>query len=93
MVGAWKGKINTLPVMGEAEISVKPGETETTQRYVGKNGTASTIPVVLPSTINGTVSTALNTNITAAYRKKQTSQRAAGASDVATPFCFPLVLP
>jgi hypothetical protein len=67
MVGAWKGKINTLPVMAEADIRVKPGETETTQRYVGKNGTASTIPVVLPSTINGTVSTALNTNITAAY--------------------------
>ena len=66
-VGAWKGKINALPVMGEAEIAVKPGETETTQRYVGKNGTASTIPVVLPSTINGTVSTALKTNITAAY--------------------------
>jgi hypothetical protein len=68
MVGAWKGKINTLPVMGEAEINIKPPQTvETTQRYVGRNGTASTIPVVLPSTINGTVSTALNTNITAAY--------------------------
>ena len=67
MVGAWKGQINALPVMGEAEISVKPNETETTQRYVGKNGTASTVPVVLPATINGTVSTILSTSVTAAY--------------------------
>lgn len=67
MVGAWRGKINDLPVMGEADISVKPGETATTQRYVGMNGTASTIPVVLPATINGTVSTSLYTRVTAAY--------------------------
>ena len=67
MVGAWRGQINALPVMGEAEISVKPGETATTQRYVGMNGTASTIPVVLPATINGTVSTILSTSVTAAY--------------------------
>ena len=67
MVGAWKGQVNALPVMGEAGISVKPGETATTQRYVGMNGTASTIPVVLPATINGTVSTSLSTSVTAAY--------------------------
>jgi len=68
MVGAWKGKINTLPVMGEAEINIRPPETvETTQRYVGRNGTASTIPVVLPATINGTVYTILSTSVTAAY--------------------------
>jgi hypothetical protein len=67
MVGAWKGQVNALPVMGEADISVKPGETATTQRYVGMNGTASTIPVVLPATINGTVSTSLSTSVTAAY--------------------------
>ena len=67
MVGAWKGQINALPVMGEAEISVKPNETETTQRYVGKNGTASTVPVVLPVTVNGTVATTLSATVTAAY--------------------------
>ena len=67
MVGAWKGQVNALPVMGEADISVKPGETATTQRYVGMNGTASTIPVVLSATINGTVSTLLSTSVTAAY--------------------------
>jgi hypothetical protein len=68
MVGAWKGRINALPVMGEAEINIKPPETvETTQRYLGKNGTASTVPVVLPTTINGTVSTTLSNSVTAAY--------------------------
>ena len=61
MVGAWKGQINDLPVMGEADISVKPGETETTQRYVGKNGTAANKPVVMPLTIAGIVGNSLAT--------------------------------
>lgn len=62
MVGAWKGSINSLPALGLGFI-----DNSTTSRYVGKNGTASTAPVVLPTTINGTVSTILSNGVTAAY--------------------------
>ena len=60
MVGAWKGSINKLPVVGVGIID------DTSQgRYVGKNGTADSKPVVLPMTISGIVGSALITSITA----------------------------
>ena len=60
MVGAWKGSINKLPVLGVGIID------DTSQgRYVGKNGTADSKPVVLPMTISGIVGSALITSITA----------------------------
>ena len=60
MVGAWKGSINKLPVLGVGIID------ETAQaRYVGKNGTADSKPVVLPMTLSGIVGSALITSITA----------------------------
>jgi hypothetical protein len=60
MVGAWKGSINSLPALGLGVI-----DNSTTGRYVGKNGTADSKPVVLPLTITGIVGNALVTNITA----------------------------
>jgi propanediol utilization protein len=60
MVGAWKGSINSLPALGLGVI-----DNSTTGRYVGKNGTADSKPVVLPLTITGIVGNALITNITA----------------------------
>ena len=60
MVGAWRGAINSQPVLGLGIID------ENSQgRYVGKNGTADSKPVVLPLTITGVVGNALITNITA----------------------------
>ncbi|MCX6975464.1 MAG: Ig domain-containing protein, partial [Verrucomicrobia bacterium] len=60
MVGAWKGSINTLPVLGVGII-----DNSTTGRYVGKNGTADSKPVVLSMTLSGIVGNALITSITA----------------------------
>jgi hypothetical protein len=60
MVGAWKGAINSLPVLGLGII-----DNATTGRYVGKNGTVTLVPVVTSMTANGTVGSVFSASISA----------------------------
>jgi hypothetical protein len=60
MVGAWKGSINSLPVLGLGVI-----DDSITGRYVGKNGTLTLVPVVTSMTANGAVGSAFSASISA----------------------------